>query len=205
MTITIERRWLMADWQSIKTEYITTDTSYRKLAQKYGVSYVQIGNVGKQENWVELRRQHLDKTFTKTVDKISNKKADKMSRIDDLADKLLEKLEQAITELDMQLYKHTDKTKVIEYNYELVPGKPTKETVHEEEKLLEVKSIVDRQGLKQIASALKDIKEVKMLRSELDKQEQEARIDKLRKEAMVEKENNEVKVTMQGELEEYSE
>lgn len=195
----------MADWQSIKTEYITTDTSYRKLAQKYGVSYVQIGNVGKQENWVELRRQHLDKTFTKTVDKISNKKADKMARIDDLADKLLEKLEQAITELDMQLYKHTDKTKVIEYDYELVPGKPTKETVHEEEKLLEVKSIVDRQGLKQIASALKDIKEVKMLRSELDKQEQEARIDKLRKEAMVEKENNEVKVAIVGELEEYSE
>ena len=194
----------MADWQSIKTEYITTDTSYRKLAQKYGVSYVQIGNVGKQENWVELRRQHLDKTFTKTVDKISNKKADKMARIDDLADKLLEKLEQAITELDMQLYKHTDKTKVIEYDYELVPGKPTKETVHEEEKLLEVKSIVDRQGLKQIASALKDIKEVKMLRSELDKQEQEARIDKLRKEAMVEKENNEVKVTIVGDLDEYS-
>ena len=195
----------MADWQAIKTEYITTDTSYRKLAQKYGVSYVQIGNVGKQENWVELRRQHLDKTFTKTVDKISNKKADKMARIDDLADKLLEKLGQAITELDMQLYKHTDKTKVIEYDYELVPGKPTKETVHEEEKLLEVKSIVDRQGLKQIASALKDIKEVKMLRSELDKQEQEARIDKLRKEAMVEKENKEVKVTILGELEEYSE
>ena len=27
----------MADWQAIKTEYITTDTSYRKLAQKYGV------------------------------------------------------------------------------------------------------------------------------------------------------------------------
>ena len=36
----------MADWQAIKTEYITTDTSYRKLAQKYGISHVQIGNVG---------------------------------------------------------------------------------------------------------------------------------------------------------------
>jgi hypothetical protein len=35
--------------------------------------------------------------------------------------------------------------------------------------------------------------------------EQEARIDKLRKEAAVEKENNEVKVTILGELEEYSE
>ena len=174
----------MADWQAIKTEYITTDTSYRKLAEKYGVSRVQIGAVGKEEKWVELRRQHLDRTLTKTVEKISNKQADKMARIDDLADKLLEKLEQAITELDLQLAKHTDKTKTIEYNNDRRPDKPTKEVVHEEEKLLEVKSIVDRQGLKQIASALKDIKEVKMLRSELDKQEQEARIAALRQKSM---------------------
>ena len=57
----------MADWQAIKTEYITTQTSYRKLAQKYGVSRVQIGNVGRDEKWVELRRQHLDNTVAKTV------------------------------------------------------------------------------------------------------------------------------------------
>ena len=173
----------MADWQAIKTEYITTDTSYRKLAQKHGVSYQAICHRSKEEGWIALREQHTNKTVSKAIDKISSKKADKMACIDDLADKLLEKLEQAITELDLQLYKHTDKTKVIEYNNNLRPDKPTKETIHEEEKLLEAKSIVDRQGLKQIASALKDIKEVKMLRSELDKQEQEARIANLRKQA----------------------
>ena len=173
----------MADWQAIKTEYITTDTSYRKLAQKYGIHYKVISERGKNEKWVELRSQHRDKTLTKTLGKISSKQADKMARIDDLADQLLEKLERAITELDLQLYKHTDKTKVIEYNNDIRPDKPTKETIHEEEKLLEAKSIVDRQGLKQIASALKDIKEVKMLRSELDQQEQEARIANLRKQA----------------------
>ena len=174
----------MADWQAIKTEYITTDTSYRKLAQKYGIHYKVISERGKSEKWVDLRSQHRDKTLTKTLGKISSKQADKMARIDDLADKLLEKLEQAITELDLQLYKHTDKTKVIEYNNDRRPDKPTKETIHEEEKLLETKSIVDRQGLKQIASALKDIKEVKMLRSELDKKEQEARIAALRQKSM---------------------
>ena len=173
----------MADWQTIKTEYITTDTSYRKLAQKYGIHYKVISDRGKDEKWVELRSQHRDKTLTKTLSKISNKQADKMARIDDLADKLLEKLEQAITELDLQLCTHTDKTKTIEYNNDRRPDKPTKETVHEEEKVLEMRSIVDRNGLKQIASALKDIKEVKMLRSELDKQEQEARIANLRKQA----------------------
>ena len=171
----------MADWQAIKTEYITTDTSYRKLAQKYGVSYQAICHRSKEEGWIEKREQHMNKTVSKAIDKISTKKADKMARIDDLADKLLVKLEQAITELDLQLCTHTDKTKTIEYNNERRPDKPTKETVHEEEKVLEMRSIVDRQGLKQIASALRDIKEVKMLRSELDKQEQEARIANLRR------------------------
>ena len=170
----------MADWQAIKTEYITTDTSYRKLAQKYGVSYQAICRRSKEESWIDLREQHMNKTVSKAVDKIGSKKADKLSRIDDLADQLLDKLQQAIQELDLQLAKHTDKTKTIEYDNDRRPDKPTRETIHEEEKLLEVKSIVDRQGLKQIASALKDIKEVKMLRSELDRQEQEARIAALR-------------------------
>lgn len=196
----------MADWQAIKTEYITTDTSYRKLAQKYGVTYSVIGAKARDEGWVEQREQYRNKTITKTLDKISNKQADKMARIDKLTDKLLDKLEQAITELDLQLAKHTDKTKTIEYDNDRRPDKPTREVVHEEEKLLEVKSIVDRQGLKQIASALKDIKEVKMLRSELDRQEQEARIANLRKQA--DKDNNQapeaVTVIMGADAEEYA-
>ena len=161
----------MADWQAIKTEYITTDTSYRKLAQKYGVSYQAICRRSKEEGWIDLREQHMNKTVSEAVDKISSKKADKLSRIDDLADKLLEKLEKAITELDMEIIKR--KTKLEDDGLEV-----TTETME-----AKAGGIVDRQGLKQIASALKDIKEVKMLRSELDRQEQEARIANLRKQA----------------------
>ena len=83
----------MADWQAIKTEYITTDTSYRKLAEKYGVSRVQIGNVGKEENWVELRRQHLDRTVTKTVAAVENAQANRAKKMLAVADKLLQKIE----------------------------------------------------------------------------------------------------------------
>ena len=86
----------MANWQKIKTEYITTDTSYRKLAKKYGVSHVQIGNMGKQENWVELRRQHLDKTFTKTVDTISNEQVDRATKLISVADLLLDRVKSLV-------------------------------------------------------------------------------------------------------------
>ena len=91
----------MADWQAIKTEYITTQTSYRKLAQKYGVSHVQIGNVGKEEKWVELRRQHLDSTFAKTVEKISQQEANRAAKIHSVADKLLLKIEALVDRPEM--------------------------------------------------------------------------------------------------------
>lgn len=83
----------MADWQAIKTEYITTDTSYRKLAQKYGVSATQICNVGRDEKWVEQREQFLSKTTAKTLEKISQQEANRKARIHTVADKLLDKIE----------------------------------------------------------------------------------------------------------------
>ena len=83
----------MADWQAIKTEYITTQTSYRKLAQKYGIHYKVISDRGKDEGWVELRSQHRDKTLTKTLDKISQQEANRAARIHTVADKLLNKIE----------------------------------------------------------------------------------------------------------------
>ena len=83
----------MADWQAIKTEYITTDTSYRKLAQKYGVSTTQICNVGREEKWVEQREQYLNKTTAKTLEKISQQEANRAAKIHSVADKLLLKIE----------------------------------------------------------------------------------------------------------------
>jgi hypothetical protein len=65
--------------------------------------------------------------------------------------------------------------------------------------------LADTSSMKDVSVVLKNLKDLMSVKSDADMREQEARIDKLRKEAMVEKENNEVKVTMQGELEEYSE
>jgi tRNA-dihydrouridine synthase len=87
-----ERRWLMADWQSIKTEYITTDTSYRKLAQKYGIDSAVIGRRAKSEEWVKLRQQHIDKTQTKTLDAISKKQVDRAAKLIAVSDLLLDKI-----------------------------------------------------------------------------------------------------------------
>lgn len=195
----------MLDWKTIRNEYITDESSsYRKLAKKYGVSLTAITRRSKEEDWIGQRKQLKDKTITKSIEKLSDKTADKLSRVADLTDKLLNKLEQAIEELDIQLYKHVEKTKEIEYNNELRPDKPTKEIIHEEEKVIEVKTIVDRSGLKAIASSLRDIKEIQMLKTELDKQEQEARIAKLQKEAMEEAQDKEITIVFGSDTEDYS-
>lgn len=47
------------DWNSIKTEYITTKTSYRRLSEKYGLSAAAIAKRAGAENWGELRREWL--------------------------------------------------------------------------------------------------------------------------------------------------
>jgi hypothetical protein len=199
-------RGLQVDWNAIKTEYITTDTSYRKLATKYNVSYTAIGNRSRQEGWVDQRNQFINKTVSKTINSISNKKADRLTRIFDASDKLLEKVERAIKELDIQLYKKVNKTKVIEYNNTERPDKPTKEIIEEIETVQEVSSIVDRAGLKAVTDALKNLKEVQMLRSELDLEEQRARIAKLNKDAQADDGAGvaPIKVVISDELSEYS-
>ena len=88
----------MADWKAIKTEYITTDTSYRKLAQKYGVSYNAIGNRSRDEKWQELRDQYLSKTMTKTMNAIASQQASRAARLQSVADKLLTKVEKLLDE-----------------------------------------------------------------------------------------------------------
>ena len=102
----------MADWQKIKTEYITTDTSYRKLAEKYGVHYNAIANRSKQEGWISQRNQHCDKTMTKTLDAISNKQVDRAANLISVSDLLLNKVK-SLLETDAEVLNDTQSMKHI--------------------------------------------------------------------------------------------
>ena len=137
----------MADWNKIKTEYLTSDTSYRKLAQKYGVNAITIAKKASKEGWVSQRQQLANRTLSKTLTAVSNRQVNRAARLQKVADKLLNKIEAAVDD----------------YNMEVL--------------------LVDRQSLRQITGALKDIKDIQMIRSEADLREQEARIAKLLKEA----------------------
>lgn len=157
----------MADWQAIKTEYITTDTSYRKLAQKYGVSYVQIGNVGREEKWVELRKQHLDNTFTKTVAAVESEQVNRAKKMQSVADKLLRKIDAIVDTMA-----------------------PT---------------ALNTKAIRALTAAVKDLKEIQSIRSDLDEQEQRARIANLQKQADKTDDNKEpIRVIIGDDLSDYS-
>ena len=86
----------MADWARIKTEYITTETSYRKLAQKYGLNQATIAQKAKAEDWVGKRKQQASTTQAKILEKDIAKKVDRAARLMTVSDKLLDKVEKIL-------------------------------------------------------------------------------------------------------------
>lgn len=65
--------------------------------------------------------------------------------------------------------------------------------------------MTDRAALKQITGALKDIKEIQMIKSVGDMREQEARIKNLEKQAETDTNDTDIQIVMEKSLEEYSE
>ena len=137
------------DWNILKAEYIAGGTSYRKLADKYGIPFSNLKNTAVKEGWVKLREQAKNKADSKMVNSVAKDISKNAVKINDVADKLLDKIC----------------------------------------KLLEAVEVADSQTIKQCTSALKDIKEIKGVKSEIDLKEQNARIDKLRKDIEADKPN----------------
>lgn len=85
------------DWNAIRAEYIGGGTSYRILAEKYGVSKDMIARVSKAENWAGDRDKVRDRATTKIIQKTADavaSNAAKLERAKGLAiDRLLAILE----------------------------------------------------------------------------------------------------------------
>lgn len=80
------------DWNKIKAEYIAGGTSYRKLAEKHGVSFNTLKDIAVREGWNDLKQQAHNRATTKMVDVVSDKQAHKADKIIDVADKLLDNI-----------------------------------------------------------------------------------------------------------------
>lgn len=158
------------DWKKLRAEYIAGGISYRKLAEKYNVSFHTLRKQAAKEGWKELRDKTTAKTVTKIIEMESDKQADRMKRLLTVSDKLLQAVEDAV-----------DAFQVGELQ-------------------------LDKGALKSLSGTIKDIKEIQNIKSQLDIEEQKARIAILKKQAEAEDTaSNDIRVVISTELEEYSE
>lgn len=153
----------MPDWKKIKAEYIRGGVSYRKLAEKYSVSFSAIRRRAEKEKWTDLRTQAEQKSSTKIVESVASQEAKRVDAFQSIADKLLQHI--------------TDNIDILATN---------------------------ATSCKDITVAIKNLRDIKGMKSELDMQEQIARIEKLRKDAEGDTTDKEIKVTIGGDLEVYS-
>lgn len=152
------------DWKAIKAEYIAGGIGYRKLAEKYGVSFGTLSQMAVREKWTDLRKKSNDKTDTILAETIGKRNAKKSAKIDSLVDRLLDMVSERLESF-----------------------------------------VIEGKDVKSIASALKDLKELKGIKDKLDVKEQKARIRKLEMEAQGDAmTNNDVNVIMDDSLEDYS-
>ena len=154
----------MADWKKIEAEYITTETSYRKLARKYGLNQATIAQKAKAEDWVGKRKQQASATQAKILQADTEQKVDRATKLYNAADDLLDKIVAGISS----------------------------------------GSVVSATAAKNYSDALKNIKEIHMIRSTEDIEEQQARIAKLKKEVQDEDKSKAITVVLEGDLSKYA-
>lgn len=136
----------MTDWNTIREDYLRSSLSYRDLCRKYDVKYASLAKIASTEGW------HRKKTG------VENTSLSREDRILEISDRLLDKIEKSITELDRCIVKNKEKTKTVEYDYDT--KKPINEVVEEKEDIQIIEGMIDKMGLKQLVSTLKDIKDI---------------------------------------------
>ena len=115
-----------------------------------------------------------------------------LDRVQLAAQRLLDRLEQAVEELDKGtvLLREKRKTEDGEETWELIKAKR--------------KGIVDRAGLKQLTGVLKDLQDILSRDGSLDAREREMKLQKLEQELNREPEAEGITVILEGEAESYA-
>lgn len=152
----------MTDWNAIREDYLRSSLSYRDLCQKYDVKYGSLAKIAANEGW------HREKTASEDI------ALSREDRILKISDRLLDKIEKSITELDRCVVKNKEKTKTVEYDYDT--KKPINEVVEEKEDIQIIEGMIDKMGLKQLVSTLKDIKDIHLSMSGEEVSEEEGGI-----------------------------
>lgn len=150
------------DWKQLEKEYITGE--YKSVSQFIKDKDMPYNGTtkAKTKGWTEKKRLKQDQKATKTIEKViekeSEKEAQQIADIKSIANDLALNVIKANNELNRHIAKSKTKTKKVKYDPKAL--KPSEETIKETEEIKDYISIIDRQGLKMLTSALKDLNDI---------------------------------------------
>lgn len=194
------------DWNKLKTEYVTTDISLRKLAEKHGIAKQTVFARSKEQGWVEAKKKHSARVSAKAIAKAETKQANALAKELDIADKISSVLQKALNDADQ----------FNRYIVESTTKMDGTEIRIAEEKVFQK---VDMKALKDAATALEMVERMKRSMQNILKAEQlnrerreqrkleleEERL-KMQKESMdLAKPDKEIKVVIEGYQEGWAE
>ena len=163
------------DWGKLKTEYVTTDISLKKLAKKHEIRYPTVCERSSKEGWVAARKEHIQKTCAKACAKISTRQADELAK--EL--KAVNKLSSVITKMledDEQFNRHIIQTR----------KKTGKEEVWSAEEKVFMK--MDTGSIKDVAHTLKLIEGMKRSMENILTMDQKKKIENDNRKLVIEEE-----------------
>lgn len=129
------------DWVGIEVEYISTDISLKKLAEKYDVPIGTIQDKSKKNKWTEKREEFHCKTIAKALQKVEKSTVERISTILRASDKLIDQIEDALEDPDS-----LKRILVVDKKTGKVSTKKTK--------------AINSKQAKEISEAIKNLKEV---------------------------------------------
>lgn len=86
----------MINWEPIKNEYVTGNSSYARLAEKYGVSVDTVKAHGAKEGWRQLRADARRERWEQAMASQENDAQERKADIQETADWLLEWVRQSL-------------------------------------------------------------------------------------------------------------
>lgn len=154
--------WQRYDWEAIKIDYVTDpNSSIKKISQKYGIRERTVADKSKADDWFATKKNYLKRVTDKTIEKVTTKQANKLANLVTIADGLEKVLMKAIED-DEQFNRH------------IVP-----ETIDDIENGVRVQTMtektmakIDTKALKEAASTLKMIEDMKRSLLNIQKAEQ---------------------------------
>lgn len=148
------------DWIALEEEYILSEcVTISEFLKKKGIT--DNGTNRKYTTgWNEKKRENREKRKIKTIEEVTKKKskedAKKILKIGDVAEKLLSNILKATEQLEEYMVSDEQRYKSVKRDKD---GKYV-EIIQSKKQLTKQKGLIDRKGIKELTSALRDIKEI---------------------------------------------